>query len=160
MRKRNLIRFVLMLFVFVCTAVVPLFVFAQTPAPVQQTWWQALISGLLPVVSVFAIGIITIIAWRLSEKWGLKLDREMIEKFATQGMGWAEEKAQQRLNAGHKKTPGAEKAKMALDMAIMLGKQFKLKEKALKGLDTVIEAKLGAQRKEAKIAIKAKRIEL
>lgn len=98
------------------------------PAPAQsgdtQSWWQAL---LVPVLSAFGLFLAAFLVAGLrkivqlvEKKWNVDIpdsvEKMMYEK-ARWGVGWAEEKAEQRLLHGDGvKTPGADKLSQVTDM--------------------------------------------
>jgi len=147
------------LFTLVAVLMIPLLALAQanptTIVPATQEWWQVLVSALINLFITFAIPIIVIVLYRISERYKIGIEQDQIDKIVTTAAGWAEEKASQALNKNGKKTPGAEKLDMAVTFALQLAKQFKLQEKATKGIDDLITAKLGQKKIEATKETKA-----
>lgn len=119
---------------------------AAEQAGIQQEWYQVLLLELVKLLSVVAIPVLTAICVSLADRYNLGLQQAQFEKIVEQAIGWAEEKASQALKEGNKKTSGAEKADMALQLVLTLAKQLKLKEKVIASAKDLIDAKLGQKR--------------
>jgi len=136
-------KFVLLM-VLMITLLVSLVAQAADPAQAahQQTWWQSFLSTLLDSFLVIAVPVIAAFVTALLRRWGIKVQQEQVEKLAEQAASFAEQKARVALREGKPKTSGAEKMSMALDVGKKLAKQYKLSDKAIEGLEALIEAKI------------------
>lgn len=134
--------------VFIIVMVVSSAVQAADPTQsAHQTWWQSLLSTLLDSFLVIAVPVLAAFATALLRRWGVKVEQEQVEKLAEQAAAFAEQKAKVALREGKPKTSGAEKMSMALDVGKKLAKQYKLSDKAIEGLEAMIEAKIATTSK-------------
>jgi hypothetical protein len=112
----------------------------------MQSWWQVLISNLLPVIFSIIAPVLSYLIWKLLAKWKLNVDLNLIDSVVDKAANYAEQKAMVALKAGTAPTPGAEKMKIAIEMAMEMVKKYKLPEMAVTELEKLIEAKLGSDK--------------
>jgi len=132
----------------------PIMVAAQTTkpaAPAQaagQQWWQTLLVTVIEVALAIFIPVLGVLVYSLLNRWGISVEKEQVDKIATQAMQFADQKAKVLLKHEGKRTPGAEKAKIALDFAKKLADEYKLTEKARDALAYHIEAAVAKKKAE------------
>jgi hypothetical protein len=140
----------LQMYVFVVLMLSPVLAFGAEEVA-QQVWWQTLLAWLVTHIGELVFSVLgTAVILLLRKYLGVKLEQEQLDRVLGWAKNAAESKALGALNAGAPKTPGAEKMKMAGDIAEGLIDQFKLKKLARDKIEHLLEAKLGEEKIEEK----------
>jgi len=105
-----------------------------------QAWWQTLLYTVIQLALAIFIPVLGVLVWSLLNRWGIKIEKEQVDKIAEQAADWAEHKAKVALKEDGKKTPGAEKMRLALDFAQQMANKYKLQEQAKDKLSKLIES--------------------
>ena len=131
--------------VFVAMMFVSVIAFAAD-AVIQQTWWQLLLNNIITIVFSIITPVLSFFVWRLLARYKINLELSAIDSITSKVVSYGEEAAHKALKDGQPLTAGADKMKVAVDIAQSLMTQYKLPKLAEETLIKLIESKLGEGR--------------
>lgn len=95
---------------------------------------------------LIALALVSVLIKVLAKKFGFEAQTAMINDVLMKATGYAEQMAVKKLKLDGKFTPGAEKMKLALDLAIKMAQEYKLGQKGAAWWEDKLEGWLGTKK--------------
>lgn len=130
------------------TVVAPVRIVAEAPIAKAQTeqgmnWWQLLLGHLMTLVFSILGMVATVFVGVLLKKYGFQTQTEKINDILTRAVGFAEQKSKQVAKLDGKPLEGAKKLELAINFALELAKDYKIREKGRSWWEDKVESWLG-----------------